>query len=248
MNTLLRTPTARLAAIALALTAAFAAPAQGAGMPTAAPADATTGAPITTLKDMMSYATGVMTARQLVKNDVPFDLDLIVQGLKDALAGGETRMSEKEIKIVLQSMSADITKKMSNERMVKGSIARENGIQYQDAYKKKPDAVVLPGNLMYRVVKEGKGDKPGDLSTVVVRYRGTLVDGTEFDATPEGKTATIKLGEVITGWREALKRMPAGSNWEIVVPPAMAYATRGSGNIGPNETLVFNVELVAVVQ
>jgi FKBP-type peptidyl-prolyl cis-trans isomerase FklB len=81
-----------------------------------------------------------------------------------------------------------------------------------------------------------------------VKYRGTLTDGTEFDATPEGKTATIKITEVITGWKEALKRMPAGSTWEIVVPASMAYSTRGSGSIGPNETLVFTIELVAVVQ
>jgi FKBP-type peptidyl-prolyl cis-trans isomerase FklB len=101
---------------------------------------------------------------------------------------------------------------------------------------------------MYRVIKEGKGDKPSELGTVVVKYRGELIDGTEFDATAEGKTATMKLTDVITGWREALKRMPAGSTWELVVPAALAYSTRGTGTIGPNETLVFTLELVAVVQ
>jgi len=205
--------------------------------------------PLLTLKDKMSYATGVMTARQLTKNDVPFDVDLIVQGLRDGLANGDIRMPEKELKIVLQSMSADIAKKMSNERQVKASLNRERGVVFQNEYKAKPGVTVLPGNLMYRVVKEGKGDKPGDLGTVVVKYRGTLVDGAEFDATPEGKTATIKLENVITGWREALKQMPAGSTWEIVVPTNLAYGPRGAGSsIGPNETLVFNVELVAVVQ
>jgi FKBP-type peptidyl-prolyl cis-trans isomerase FklB len=205
--------------------------------------------PIVSLKDKMSYSTGVMTARQLIKNDVPFDLDLMILGLKDALAGGEIRISEKELKVVLQSMQADITKKMSNDRMGKASLNRERGIVFQNEYKTKPDVTVLPGNLMYRVIKAGSGDKPGALSTVVVKYRGTLVDGTEVDATPEGKTATIKLENVITGWREALKRMPAGSIWEIVVPTTLAYGTRGAGTtIGPNETLVFNIELVAVVQ
>jgi FKBP-type peptidyl-prolyl cis-trans isomerase len=205
-------------------------------------------APLVSLKDKMSYSTGVMTARSLVKNDVPFDLDLMIQGLRDGLAGGEIRISEKELKVVLQSMQADIQRKLSNDRMVKGSLAREHGVIFQDEYKKKPGVVVLPGNLMYRVVKEGKGDKPSETGTVVVSYRGTLVDGTEFDATPEDKTATLKLTDSITGWREALKRMPAGSSWEIVVPPSMAYATRGAGSIGPNETLVFNVDLVAVVR
>jgi len=209
---------------------------------------AQTPADLLTLKDKMSYSTGVMTARTLAKNGVPFDAELLVQGLRDGMAGGEIRIPEKELKVVLQSMQADILRKLSSERSVKASINRENGLIYQADYRKKPDVNVLPGNLMYRVIKDGTGDKPGDLSQVVVRYQGHLIDGTEFDATPEGKTATIKLSEVISGWREALKHMPAGATWEIVVPPTLAYAHRGAGGVGPNETLVFNVELVAVVQ
>ena len=205
-------------------------------------------AELLTLKEKMSYSTGVMTARTLAKNGVPFDAELLVQGLRDGMAGGAIRIPEKELKVVLQSMQADILRKLSSERSVKASINRENGLIYQADYRKKSDVNVLPGNLMYRVIKEGTGDKPGDLSQVVVRYQGHLIDGTEFDATPEGKTATIKLSEVISGWREALKHMPAGATWEIVVPPTLAYAHRGAGGIGPNETLVFNVELVAVVQ
>jgi FKBP-type peptidyl-prolyl cis-trans isomerase FklB len=203
--------------------------------------------PLATLQDKMNYATGVMTARSMSKNDVPVDVELIVQGLRDALAGAPTRMNEKEIKLVLQSMSADIARKMSNERVAKANLNRERGVVFQNEYRAKPGVNVLPGNLMYRVLKEGTGDKPADLGAVVVKYRGTLVDGTEFDATPEGKTATFKLDNVITGLREALKRMPAGSAWELVVPTSLAYSTRGTELIGPNETLVFNLELVAVV-
>lgn len=206
------------------------------------------GDPLATPQQKISYATGVMTARQFMKNEVPFDMDLMIEGLKDGLAGGDVRMGEKELKAVLQAMSSDIARRLNNERQVKAGLARENGSRYLAEYKGKPGVNVLPGNLMYRVLKEGAGDKPAELGTVVVRYRGTLVDGTEFDATPEGKTATVRLADTITGWREALKRMPAGSTWEIVVPPALAYANRGAGSIGPNETLVFNVELVAVVQ
>ena len=241
----------KLATVVLACAAAWTGSVQA---QTVAGADSTSatapgaGAPLAALKDKISYATGVMTARQLTRNDVAFDLDLMIQGLKDGLADREIRMSEKELKLVLQSMSADIQRKLTNERNVQASVNREHGLAYQEAYKKKPDVTVLPGNLMYRVIKAGNGDKPSELGKVVVRYQGRRVDGQEFDATPEGKTATIKLSEVITGWKEALKRMPAGSTWEIVVPPTMAYATRGAGSIGPNETLVFNVELVAVVQ
>jgi FKBP-type peptidyl-prolyl cis-trans isomerase FklB len=246
----------RQATTALGLSCALALPvwAADAPKPAAAAASAPTeallpGPPLATLKDKTSYATGVMTARNLVKNQVDFDLDLLVQGLRDGMAGGAIRMNEKELKKVLQSMQADMQRHMSNDRQVKASVARERGVIYQNEFRAKPGTVVLPGNLMYRVITNGNGDKPGDLSTVVVKYRGTLVDGTEFDATPDGKTATLKLGEVITGWREALKHMNAGSKWEVVVPPSLAYGTRGAGQlIGPNETLVFNVELVAVVQ
>ena len=214
----------------------------------AAQPDAVTGAPLVTMKEKLSYSTGVMTARTLKKNDVEFDVDILMQGMRDALEGGPLRMGEKELKMVLSSMQADITRKMSNDRQNKANTAREKGNIFQGEYKSKPGVVVLPGNLMYRVITQGKGDKPSEVGTVVVRYRGTFVDGTEFDATPEGKTTTIRMADVITGWREVLKRIPAGSTIELVVPPAQAYGTRGAGNIGPNETLVFNIELVAVVQ
>lgn len=204
--------------------------------------------PYTTEKDKMSYATGVMTARQLTKNGVPFDLDVMIQGLRDGMAGGPIRMGDKELKAVLQAMQTDIARKLSNERQVKASLNRENGVIFQKKYGAQAGVTVLPGNLMYKIIKAGTGEKTNEVGTVVVKFRGTLIDGTEFDATPEGKTATIKLADVITGWREAIRRMPAGSIWEVVVPPSMAYSTRGAGSvIGPNETLIFNIELVAVV-
>jgi FKBP-type peptidyl-prolyl cis-trans isomerase FklB len=246
----------RLAGAALGLGCALALPAHAGDAAPAAAAAASApettllaGPPLASLKDKTSYATGVMTARNLTKNQVDFDLDLLVQGLRDGMAGGGIRLTEKDLKLVLQSMQADMQRHMTNDRQVKAGVAREKGLAYQNDFRNRPGTVTLPGNLLYRVVSNGNGDKPGDLSTVVVKYRGTLVDGTEFDATPEGKTATLKLGEVITGWREALKHMNAGSKWELVVPPSLAYGNRGAGQmIGPNETLVFNLELVAVVQ
>ncbi|MEY8876876.1 MAG: FKBP-type peptidyl-prolyl cis-trans isomerase [Leptothrix sp. (in: b-proteobacteria)] len=206
------------------------------------------GAPLVTLRDKTSYATGVMTARNLLKNDIAFDVDLLIAGLRDGLAAGDIRMSEKELKGVLLGMQTEMQRHLSNDLKVKSTINRERGVVFQNAYRDKPGVQVLAGNLMVRPITEGTGERPTDLGTVTVKYRGTLVDGTEFDATPEGKTATLKLENVITGWREALKRMPAGSTWEIVVPPALAYGIRGAGPIGPNETLVFTVELVAVVK
>jgi FKBP-type peptidyl-prolyl cis-trans isomerase FklB len=237
------------AASVLVLTACLALPA--AAQPAAsaaAPAAPASGAQLGSYKDKLSYATGLMTVRNLLKNEVPFDFELMLQGMKDGMAGGAIRMSEKDVKLVVQSMSADIQRRLTNERQAKAGVAREAGVIFLNEYRARPGVVVLPGNLMYRVITEGKGDKPRELGTAVVKYRGTLIDGAEVDSTPEGKTATVKLNEVITGWREALKLMPAGSTWEIVVPSAMAYGTRGAGSIGPNETLVFSLDLVAVVQ
>jgi FKBP-type peptidyl-prolyl cis-trans isomerase FklB len=241
-----------LRALALAGAAAASAPALAADAGTAEAIGAAASAPANTaqlksVKDKVSYATGVMTARNLLKNEVDFDLDLMVQGLKDGMAGGAIAMDEKELKKVLSSMQADMQRHLTNERLVKASINRENGVIFQKEFAKKPGAVTVPGGLIYRVIKNGDGDKPEETATVVVKFKGSLINGTPIDATPEGKTATIKVTEVMTGFREALKRMNAGSEWEVVVPPNMAYGSRGTPSIGPNETLVFQIELVAVV-
>ena len=100
--------------------------------------------------------------------------------------------------------------------------------------------------VQYKVLKAGDGRKPTDADTIMVNYEGTLLDGTEFDSTEPGQPATLKVAQLIPGWKEAVKHMPAGSKWQIVVPPPMAYGQRGSGTIGPNSTLLFDVELVGI--
>jgi FKBP-type peptidyl-prolyl cis-trans isomerase FklB len=224
-------------------------PAAAASAPAGAASAAEIAARLSTTKDKMSYATGVMTARNLKRNAIGFDADMIVRGLQDAVARRPLAMDEVEIRTVLTKMQNEMKDHLESERTAKGNANLEHGFEYQEAFRKLPGAVVLPGNLMYREVTAGKGDRPTEESKVVLRYRGTLVDGTEFEATPEGKTVTMKVGDLISGWREAIKRMTAGSTWVVVVPPSLAYGKQGAGEkIGPNETLVFNVDLVAVVQ
>jgi len=107
--------------------------------------------------------------------------------------------------------------------------------------------VTLPSGLQYKILKEGKGKKPTDNDSVVCHYRGTRIDGTEFDRSEDGKPATFKVTGVIPGYREALKLMPVGSRWQLFIPPQLAYGERGAGfEIGPGETLVFELELVAI--
>lgn len=230
-----------------ASTGTWAADAPPAAAAASAPADANALA-LKTLKEKYSYATGVMTTRNLVKNEVQFDIDLLIRGLRDGMSNAPIQMSEKELKVVLQSMQAEMQRHMTAERTLKATTNRDRGTKFQEEYRKDPKTVQLPGGLMYRLLKAGKGDRPTDTSTVVMRYRGTLVDGTEFEAVPEGKTVTMKVLDMIIGWREVLKQMNAGSEVEVVIPPSMAYGNRGAGNIGPNETLVFKIELVALVQ
>jgi FKBP-type peptidyl-prolyl cis-trans isomerase len=242
-------------AAAIGMAAVLGQPAQAADVtaaqaaaPAASASNAASATQLVTAKDKTSYATGVMTARNLIKNEVEFDLEMLVRGLRDGMAGGAIAMDERELKKVLQAMQTDMQRHMTNERNVKATINRENGVIFQKEFAAKPGVVVLPGNLMYRVITPGSGDRPDEASTVVIKFKGATIDGKPLDATPEGKSATVKVTELMTGMREALKHMTAGSKWEVVIPPAMAYGSRGTPTIGPNESLVFELELVALVQ
>jgi FKBP-type peptidyl-prolyl cis-trans isomerase FklB len=121
------------------------------------------------------------------------------------------------------------------------------GDAYLVDYKKQNGVQVSPGGILYKVLKEGSGRKPAESDMVEVNYRGALINGKEFDATEPGKPATLKVAALIPGWKQALSMMPVGSKWQIVIPPSLGYGERGVGNdIGPNEVLVFDLELVAI--
>jgi FKBP-type peptidyl-prolyl cis-trans isomerase FklB len=126
---------------------------------------------------------------------------------------------------------------------------KEEGDAFLAANKAKPDVVTLPSGLQYKILQAGDGPKPTAADTVNVNYRGTLLDSTEFDSSAKtGKPATFQVGRVIKGWTEALQLMPAGSKWELYIPPSLAYGERGTqgGPIGPNSTLIFQVELLSI--
>jgi FKBP-type peptidyl-prolyl cis-trans isomerase len=233
-----------------ALTAAGLAQAQSAA-PAAAPAAASSPAAATPTvaanKQKVSYATGVQAIRNFMKNDVPFDLDEIVRGMRDAAAGKDLSMSEKEIRLVLNALQTDLRRAMAANQKDLAEKNRKRGADFLASYKAKPGVQMLANGVAYKVLQQGSGAKPSEGQTVIVKYRGTNIDGVEFDATEDGKVAPLRVNQVIMGWREALKQMPAGAKWEIVIPPTLAYGERGVGAvIGPNETLVFEVELVGV--
>lgn len=198
-------------------------------------------------KDAISYAIGVTTARNLTKDGVVVDPALAAKGMQDVQAGTQLQMTEAEIRTVMAALVADMRQKMAANRKEAEETNRKKGDDYRAAFARQADAKSLPNGVLYKATKTGTGPKPGDDDSIVVNYRGTLTSGQQFDASPEGKPATLKLAQLIAGWKDTLKLMPSGSHWTMVIPPQLAYQQRGAGtDIGPNETLVLDVELLAV--
>jgi FKBP-type peptidyl-prolyl cis-trans isomerase len=203
--------------------------------------------PFKSRKDAISYAIGVTTARNLGKDGVEYDPAIIIKGMQDATAGTRLQMTEREIRSVMSGLVGEMRQKMASNRKDAEEINKKKGEEYRAGFAKQAGVTTLPNGVMYKVVKAGTGAKPADTDEVTVNYRGTLTNGKEFDGNAEGKPVNLRVAALIAGWKSALKIMPVGSRWTIVIPPALAYGQRGVGaDIGPNETLVFDVELVGI--
>jgi FKBP-type peptidyl-prolyl cis-trans isomerase len=218
------------------------------------PGSATTAKPaaaplaLTTPKQKASYAIGLNIGKSLHRDSVDVDPAIVARGLRDALAGGKVQMTDDEIKAALTALQVDLKKKQDEKLMVLGEMNKRKGEEFLAANKAKDGVVTLPSGLQYKVIKEGTGPKPTTNDSVVVNYKGTLIDNTEFDSSyKRGEPATIPVSGVIKGWTEALQLMPVGSKWELYIPSDLAYGPRApSAEIGPNATLLFEVELLSV--
>lgn len=200
-----------------------------------------------TQKEMLSYGIGVSVARNFRKQQTDVDMAMLMKGLKDGLSGEKLLMPERDLRRVMNAYQVEARQKALADRRMAIEDNRKKGDTFLQENKAREGVVALPSGLQYKIVKAGDGRKPTDSDMVQCNYRGTLLDGTEFDGTESGHPATLKMSSLITGWKEALKLMPAGSRWQIAIPPQLAYGERGvGGDIGPNETLLFDVELVAV--
>ena len=201
-----------------------------------------------TQKDKFSYALGMNLGANLHKQSVPVDPNIMARGLKDALAGGKTLLTEEEARAVITAVQNDMREKQQAKMQAAGGANKKEGEAFLADNKSKEGVIVLPSGLQYKVLKEGNGPKPTATDSVVCNYRGTLLNGTEFDSsTKHGGAATFPVNGVIKGWTEALQLMPVGSKWQLFVPSDLAYAERGAGgDIGPNATLIFEVELVSI--
>jgi len=180
----------------------------------------------------------------LKQQSVEVDPNLVSQGLQDAMSGTKTRLTPEEAQAVLREVQTEVNK----QRQEKMQQAAAEGEAFLAANKSKEGVVTLPSGLQYKILTAGTGPKPASSDSVVCNYRGTLINGTEFDSSyKRGQPATFGVGQVIKGWTEALQLMPVGSKWQLFVPSSLAYGERGAGaEIGPNATLIFEVELLSI--
>jgi FKBP-type peptidyl-prolyl cis-trans isomerase FklB len=205
-------------------------------------------APLTTDEQKDSYALGINIGRSLKKQKVDLDNPSVMRGLKDALAGSPSLLTDAEIDAGLKQLAAQAQKVQDAELAKAGEANMKEGEEFLAANKTKDGVVTLPSGLQYKILTAGAGAKPTASDTVVCNYRGTFINGTEFDSSyKRGQPASFPVGGVIKGWTEALQLMPVGSKWQLFVPPDLAYGERGAGGaIGPNQTLVFDVELISI--
>src|ERR1039458_5804708 len=247
------TPAATTPAAPAAATPQAATTAKAPVKKTAPAAKSAAPAPLKTRKEKFSYALGMDIGTQvggsLKKQSVEVDWNLTSEGLKDAMSGGKTRLTQEEAKAVLDEVQAEVRKEQQEKMQQAAATNKAEGENFLAANKAKEGVVTLPSGLEYKILKAGDGPKPAASDQVVCNYRGTLINGTEFDSSyKRGQPATFGVGQVIKGWTEALQLMPVGSKWQLFIPSSLAYAERGAGaDIGPDATLTFEVELLSIV-
>jgi len=199
-------------------------------------------------KDKVSYAPGMNLGANLKRDSVDIDTAIFVRALKDTVAGGKTLLTESEARAALTQLQTAVRGKQTEKMKLAGEANKKEGDSFLAANKTKEGIVTLPSGLEYKILTQGTGPKPAATDTVVCNYRGTLINGTEFDSSHKrGQPATFPVSGVIKGWTEALQLMPVGSKWQLFLPAELAYGERGpSPEIGPNSTLVFEVELLSI--
>jgi FKBP-type peptidyl-prolyl cis-trans isomerase FklB len=201
-----------------------------------------------TQKDKVSYVIGLDMGNSLKKNMVDVDTEILIRGLKDALSGANPLMTEQEMKETIMALQKDLQAKQQEQAKALAEKNKKEGETFLAENKKKRGVITMPSGLQYKILANGKGQSPKATDTVTVNYKGTLVDGTEFDSSyKRGQPATFTVNGVIPGWTEALQLMKEGSKWQLFVPSNLAYGERGAGGaVGPNAVLIFEVELISI--
>jgi len=199
-------------------------------------------------KAKISYGIGMSLGTDFKAQGIEIDPEVMAQAIKDVTTGGKTLMTEDEVRKVITDFQKELAAKQEAKAKEGGIKNLKDGQAFLAENGKKAGVVTLPSGLQYKIEKKGPGKKPGPNDSVTVHYKGTLIDGTEFDSSyKRGEPVSFPVGGVIPGWTEALQLMEEGSKWQLFIPANLAYGERGAGaQIGPNSTLIFEVELLKV--
>ncbi len=202
--------------------------------------------PLETVDQKVSYTLGTDLAKNFLNEGLNIDLKAITAGMSDVINNRTLQLTEEEMKTAIMDLQKQMQAKQVEKLKALADKNTKTGEEFMAKNKLKPGVNTLPSGLQYRVIEEGKGQHPTESDYITAHYRGTLIDGTEFDSSfSRGVPIEFQMSNVIAGWGEALKRMRPGSKWEIYVPPALAYGETGAGEtIGPNETLIFTIDFI----
>lgn len=200
-------------------------------------------------KDKASYAFGLNMGKGMKRDSVDLDPAIFYRGIKDGLAGGKSLLTDDEARAVITAFQTELRKQQQERMQALSEANKKAGDAFLAENKTKPGVVTTASGLQYKILQEGSGEKPSAADVVVCNYRGTLLDNTEFDSSAKrGQPLSTPVNGVIRGWTEALQLMPVGSKWQLFIPSDLAYGMRGQpgANIGPNATLVFEIELLSI--
>ncbi len=195
-------------------------------------------------KDKVSYTIGVSIGKDFKQNGIEVDMETLMRGVRDGRGAGEPALTEEEMGKVMQEFQSEMQAKMMKAQQEEGVKNKAAGAKFLEENKKKEGVKTTASGLQYQVVSEGKGAKPEKTDTVTVDYKGTLIGGDEFDSSyKRGEPAEFPVNRVIPGWTEALQLMTVGSKYKLFIPSDLAYGEQGPPGIGPNQVLIFDVEL-----
>jgi FKBP-type peptidyl-prolyl cis-trans isomerase FklB len=196
----------------------------------------------------INYSVGYQLGGDFKRQEVEIKTDMLLQGIEDAISGGKPQLDDQERRATLMALAQRVKAAQQEKMKQQAAENLKAGEAFLAENSAKEGVTALPSGLQYKVITAGEGKSPQKSDKVTVNYRGTLIDGTEFDSSySRNKPATFGVGQVIPGWTEALQLMKEGDKWEIVIPSKLAYGERGAGaKIPPNSTLIFEVELISV--
>ncbi len=208
------------------------------------PVHAVDSKPLTTNAERFSYGIGLQMAQQLKSQGLSgVDPSAIAMAIEDVLEGNDLRVSMDDMRVAATAYQNEL----KAEKLAVGEKGKASGEKFLEENSSREGVVVLDSGLQYRIIETGAGESPTETDTVVVHYRGRLLDGTEFDSSyGRGQPTELGVGQVIPGWQQALQLMPIGAKWEVWIPASLAYGTQGTGSIGPNQTLHFDIELIEI--